>query len=261
MKRTLLALMVLLASYASYASYAQLEIKDFIKSVNWHDTETALITKFFENIEPTEKYVWEDEEAESNFRFKKLNVCGCPISKSYIRVKQDSRLIFRINLIVLDDEADIAKSRDLKELLTETLGKPYVSGEEKDIWLFDDCKVEATFLDLSNVLTPEVEKYTYAVSIEPLHTYYVDWTKAIVESNNAHSPIVQIECFKIDNEDNVYIKEVGKEVIVKEKVKLLPTPKGDVITFDGGMFCHRAKDDDIVYIKYGQAVTYPIVKK
>lgn len=258
MKRTLLALMVLLASYASYA---QLEIKDFIKSVNWHDTETALITKFFENIEPTEKYVWESEGAESNFRFKELNVCGYPISKSYIRVKQDSRLIFRINLIVLDDEADIAKSRDLKELLTETLGKPYVSGEEKDIWLFDDCKVEATFLDLSNVLTPEVEKYTYAVSIEPIHTYYVDWTKAIVESNNAHSPITQIEYFRTDNDRNVYVKEVGQQEIIKEKQKLLPTPKGLVVVFDGGMFCFRQKEQDIVYMKYGMATTYPIVNK
>lgn len=258
MKRTLFALMAL---FASYVSYAQMEIMDFIESVNWHDTETALIAKLFENIEPTEKYVWKDEGAESNFRFKELNVCGYPISKSYIRVKQDGRLIFRINLIVLDDEADIAKSRDLKELLTETLGKPYVSGEEKNIWLFDDCKVEATFLDLSNVLTPEVEKYTYAVSIEPMHTYYVDWTKAVVESNNAHSPIIQIEYFRTDNDHNVYIKEVDKQEMIKEKEKLLPTPKGLVVVFDGGMFCFRQKEQDIVYMKYGMATTYPIVNK
>lgn len=258
MKRTLFALMAL---FASYVSYAQMEIKDFIESVNWHDTETALIAKFFENIEPTEKYVWEDEEAESNFRFKKLDICGYPVSKSYIRVKQDSRLIFRVNLIVLDNETDIAKFRDLKGLLAETLGKPYVSGEEKDIWLCDDYKVEATFLDLSNVLTPEVEKYTYAVSIEPIHTYYVDWTKAIVESNNAHSPITQIEYFRTDNDRNVYVKEVGQQEIIKEKQKLLPTPKGLVVVFDGGMFCFRQKGQDIVYMKYGMATTYPIVNK
>lgn len=258
MKRTLFALMAL---FVSYASYAQMEIKDFVESVNWHGTETELITKFFENIEPTEKYVWEDEGTESNFKFKKMNVCGCSISKSYIRVKQDDRSIFRVNLIVLHDETDITKFHNLKGLLAKTLGKPYVSEEEKDVWLFDDYKVEATFLDLSNVLTPEIEKYTYAVRIEPIHTYYVDWTKAIVESNNAHSPIVQIEYFRIDNDDNVYIKEVSQQEVMKEKQKTLPTPKGRVVVFDGGMFCHRPSEQDVVYMKYGMAITYPIVKK
>ena len=117
------------------------------------------------------------------------------------------------------------------------------------------------FLDLSNVLTPEVEKYTYAVSIEPMHTYYVDWTKAVVESNNAHSPITQIEYFRTDNDHNVYVKEVDKQETMKEKQKLLQTPKGLVVVFDGGMFCFRQKERDIVFMKYGMATTYPIVNK
>lgn len=258
MKHTLLALIAL---FASYASYAQVELKEFIKTADWHNTEKELITKFSANIEQTKKYVWEEEGVESNYMLKNVTICGYPISKSYIRVKQDNKLIFRVNLIVLDNETDISKYRDLKELLVKTLGGPYASEEESSVWLFDDCKVQATFMDMSNVLTPEIEKYIYAINIEPVQSYFVDWTKAIVESNNAHSPITQIEYFRTDNELNVYIKEVGKQEAMKEKQKLMQTPKGRVVVFDGGMFCFRHEEQDIVYMKYGMATTYPIVNK
>lgn len=258
MKRTLLALMAL---FASYVSYAQVELKEFIKTTDWHNTEKELVAKFSANIEQTKKYVWEDEGVESNYKFTNMSVCGYPISKSYIRVKQDNGLIFRVNLIVLDNETDISKYSDLKELLVKTLGKPHTSEEESSVWLFDDCKVQATFMDMSNVLTPEIEKYIYAINIEPVQTYFVDWTKAIVESNNAHSPIAQVEYFRTDNDNNVYIKEVGKQEAMKEKQKLMQTPKGRVVVFDGGMFCFRPTENDIVYMKSGMATTYPLVNK
>ena len=56
-------------------------------------------------------------------------------------------------------------------------------------------------------MTKEVEEYAYAINVEPLQTVYVDWTNAIVESNDARSTIPQIEYFRIDNENNIYIKE------------------------------------------------------
>ena len=115
-------------------------------------------------------------------------------------------------------------------------------------------------MDVSNVLTEEIEKYIYVINIEPIYTYFVDWTKAIVESNNARSPITQIEYFRTDNDCNVYIKEINKEEIIKERDKSISTPKGEVITFDGGMFCYRPTENDVVYIKSGFTVTYPIRK-
>ena len=48
--------------------------------------------------------------------------------------------------------------------------------------------------------------------------------------------------------------------MIKEKDKSISTPKGEVITFDGGMFCYRPTENDVVYIKSGFAVTYPIRK-
>ena len=38
----------------------------------------------------------------------------------------------------------------------------------------------------------------------------------------------------------------------------MPTPKGDVIIFEGGVFCYKEQDSDIVYMTQRLAVRYPI---
>ena len=48
-------------------------------------------------------------------------------------------------------------------------------------------------------------------------------------------------------------------ILINNCDKIIPTPKGDVIVFNGGMFCFRKEDNDIVYMKQGLAVTYPII--
>jgi hypothetical protein len=40
--------------------------------------------------------------------------------------------------------------------------------------------------------------------------------------------------------------------------KVFPSPKGKILSYDGGMFCYREDNNDIVYIEQGLAVTYPI---
>lgn len=237
----------------------QTSLNEILKNINWPCTETALVKSLQKNVTPTKQNTWESENTESNYCFKGVTIGGFPIAKSYIRVKQDSKELFRLNFIVLNDETDLTLYPKVEADLIKQFGSP-IKTEEKSIWTFDNYKIEAFFTDISNVMTKEIEKYFYAVNVEPIRTYHVDWTKAIVESNNARSTIPQVEFFRIDNDNNIYVKEKDTKETLKEKNKILPTPKGDVITFDGGMFCYRPLDNDIVFIKSGMAVTYPITK-
>ena len=129
------------------------------------------------------------------------------------------------------------------------------------IWTFDDYIMEAQYSDISNVSTEEVERYYYSISIEPITTYYVDWKKADVEHNEYNKSIPKMEYFRVDNEQNVYIKEVGKAERKVTKERTYDTPKGEIISYDGGMFCYRAADNDVVHMEESLAVVYPVVVK
>ncbi len=246
-----------------HLAFCQMEFKDIIKKINWPCTEQELVQKLGQNITPAKQEVWEFENTESNYRFNNVSVMGLPITNSFIRVNRDNKVLFRLNFNVLIDETDHTIYPQIDKYLEKLYGAPTIriedNAEKKHIWAFEKYCIISSFMDISNVLTTEIEKYLYSIKVEPLRTFYVDWTKAIVESNNARIPITQIEYFRTDNDDNVYIKEVGKNEIVKEKNKCIPTPKGNVITFEDGMFCFRATDNDIVYIKSGFAVTYPLI--
>lgn len=246
-------------SFTSLPIWGQTNLSEILKNISWPCTEATLVKSLQKNITPTPKNTWESENTESNYCFKGVSIGGFPIAKSYIRVKQDSKELFRLNFIVLYDETDLTLYPKVEADLVKQFGTP-IKTEEESIWSFEKYKIEASFTDISNVMTKEIEKYVYAVNVEPIRTYHVDWTKAIVESNNARSTIPQIEYFRIDNDKNVYIKEKGTKETLKEKNRIMPTPKGDVITFEGGMFCYRPSDNDIVYIKSGMAITYPIRK-
>ena len=237
----------------------QTSLNEILKNIDWPCTEATLVKSLQKNVTPTKQNTWESENTESNYCFKGVSIGGFPIAKSYIRIKQDSKELFRLNFIVLYDETDLTLYPKVETDLVKQFGTP-IKTEEESIWTFEKYKIEASFTDISNVMTEEIEKYVYAVNVEPIRTYHVDWTKAIVESNNARSTIPQIEYFRIDNDKNVYIKEKGTKETLKEKNRIMPTPKGDVITFEGGMFCYRPSDNDIVYIKSGMAITYPIRK-
>lgn len=249
---------LLLICLISLPAWGQTNLNEILKRINWPCTEASLVNALQKNITPTQQNTWESENTESNYCFKGVSIGGFPIAKSYIRVKQDSKELFRLNFIVLHNETNLTLYPKVEADLVKQFGTP-IKTEEKSIWAFDKYKIEAFFTDISNVMTEEIEKYFYAVNVEPIKTFHVDWTKAIVESNNARSTIPQIEHFRIDHDNNVYVKEKGSDEVMKEKNRILPTPKGDVITFDGGMFCYRPSDNDIAYIKSGIAITYPII--
>lgn len=236
-------------------SFAQDNFKQIVEKIDWEGTESDVVYALRNNIEKSKHEEWEFENTESNYSLTNVTIASIPVVKSFIRVNRDNKKIYRINLVFLDEETNLNIYHRIENYLHRNFG---TSRSLK--WFFDNYTMEASFLDLSDVTTKEIEEYSYVISLEPIKTFYVNWEKAIVESNNSRNTIPQIEYFRIDNEKSVYIKERNKEQIVMKCDKIIPTPKGNIIVFNGGMFCHRQQDNDIVYIKNGFAVSYPISK-
>lgn len=246
----------LLLIFISLSSYAQDNFKQVVEKVDWKGTETDIVYSLHNYIEKSKHEEWDFENTESNYSFKNISIAGLPVIKSFIRVDKDNKKLYRLNFVFLHEETDLTIYPKIEDYLQKHFG---ISDNLK--WVFDDFIMEASFLDLSNVMTKEIEEYSYVISLEPIHTFYVNWEKAIVESNNSRNTIPQIELFRIDNQNNVYIKEKSNELVTMKCDKIIPTPKGKVVVFNGGMFCYRKEDNDIVYIKNGFAVSYPICNK
>ena len=254
---------------ASFSASKALEdasdFKGLISTINWHWTERQFTTALGNKIVKDTRETWDSENSESNYCFNNATVCGIPLAQSYVRVNQDTKKLFRVNFIVLKDETDLSLAKKIDTKLIKEFGQPRFTEKEKSrnsmTWVFDEYIMTAIFSDLSNVMTEEIEKYYYAINIEPITTYFVDWKKANVEQNGHNRAIPQIEYFRVDNEQNVYIKEIGKAEKKVEKEKTYDTPKGEIISYDGGMFCYRAGDNDVVHIEDSLAVVYPVVAK
>lgn len=250
------------------ASKALDDASDFsslIKPINWHWTESQFVNALGSKVIADNHEEWDSENSESNYCFNNVTVCGIPLAMSYIRVNQDTKKLFRVNFIVLHDESDLTLYPKIDSKLIKEFGQPFISEKEKDSssmwWISDDYIMEAQFSDISNVMTEEIERYYYSISIEPVTTYYVDWKKANIEQNTHNKSIPQIEYFRVDNDQNVYIKEIGKRERKVIKEKTFDTPKGEIISYDGGMFCYRPAENDVVHMEESLAVIYPVVKK
>jgi hypothetical protein len=219
-------------------------------------------------IEPIEQEVWENEKTESNYRFKGISVAGYPVKTSYVRVKQATKELYRVNLIILNDEDEVSHYHAVKDELIRQFGAPAfdlyskepdpVLHENKTIWLTENYKVEAIQIDLSNRST-NVLRYMYAINVEPLVTYRVDASKAQVILNDDHRQVPKFECFRIDVENNIYVKEHKIAEVIHNCQKTIPSPKGKVISFNDGMFCYRPADKDVLYILNRFVVSYPVV--
>ena len=188
-------------------AFSQTNFKEFINSINWNETESEFVYKFHDILQNSKREVWESENSESNYCFKDLKIANIPIKKSYIRVNRNNKEIFRLNFIILDKETDLSLYSNIESSLIRDFGIP-IKSQNDLIWTFEHYKMISTFFDFSNRLTPEIEEYTYTVNIEPIQTFYVDWSKGIVTSNNNNHPIPQIEYFRTDNDNNVFYKEV-----------------------------------------------------
>lgn len=241
------------------------DFKNLIAPINWHWTERQFVNALGNKVVKDKREEWDSENSESNYCFNDVTVCGIPLALSYIRVNQDTKKLFRVNFIVLEDETDLSLYPKIDAKLTQEFGQPQFTEKTKSsssmTWVFDDFVMEAQYYDISNVMTEEVEKYFYSISIEPVTTYHVDWKKADVEHNEYNKSIPKMVYFRVDNDQNVYIKEVGKAERKVEKERTYDTPKGEIISYDGGMFCYRPADNDVVHMEESLAVVYPVVVK
>lgn len=255
-----------IASFSASKALADAsDFKTLIADVNWHWTESQFVNALGNKVVKDKREEWDSENSESNYCFNEVTVCGIPLALSYIRVNQDTKKLFRVNFIVLEDETDLSLYPKIDAKLTQEFGHPQFTEKTKSsssmTWVFDDFIMEAQFYDISNVMTEEVEKYFYSISIEPVTTYHVDWKKADVEHNEYNKSIPKMEYFRVDNDQNVYIKEVGKAERKVEKERTYDTPKGEIISYDGGMFCYRPADNDVVHMEESLAVVYPVVAR
>lgn len=95
--RTILSLLFLAFSINCYS---QVSLKNMLDKVDWHGTESGLVYRLKEFIEPMDREVWKSEKTESNYRFKGILVAGYPVEISYVRVRQSTKELYRINLII-----------------------------------------------------------------------------------------------------------------------------------------------------------------
>ena len=252
-----------IASFSASKALADAsDFSSFIAPINWKWTENQFVNALGSKVVKDKHEEWDSENSESNYCFNDVTVCGIPLAMSYIRVNQDTKKLFRLNFIVLYDESDLSLYPKIDANLIKEFGQPDFKENgvrsTSMIWTFDDYIMEAQYSDIS---TEEVERYYYSISIEPITTYYVDWKKADVEHNEYNKSIPKMEYFRVDNDQNVYIKEVGKAEKKVEKERTYDTPKGEIISYDGGMFCYRPADNDVVHMEESLAVVYPVVVK
>jgi hypothetical protein len=244
----------------SINSYSQIDFFNCINSINWHGTESELINRFPNNVIKVSHNEWKSENSSSDYSMTNINFGQFIIKDAAIRVNKTNRKLFRINFIVFDEITDVSLCHTASKLLTDSLGTPVSKTDEEGLssfykieWLCKDCLVRSTQIVNSK------NKYSLVVSVEPIDSYYVDCNNVTIEINENKIPTPLIETFILDNEESIFIRMKGGIISKKEKTKKMNTPKGEVIVFDGGMFCYRKEDNDVVYIRERFVACYPIV--
>ena len=257
-------LFVLVLSVISFNTMsAQTDFFKLLKKIDFSGTESEFVYNMHEYIEHCTKSEWDAENTECNYKFKDVTVAGHNIVDSNIRVNRQSKKLYRLNLIVNLDVKDTLCYHHLRTFLDKEFGsnpielRDYSSILNKtDIfltWFNDNSLITLTRFEFKN------QTYSTVISLEPVTTYHVDPNKIVVEYNKYGSDIPNISYFRVDNDNNVYIKEKDKKEYKLEKVKETMSPKGNVIKLqNGNMFCYRSNEKDIVLIKKGLLIRYSV---
>lgn len=149
------------------------DFKNLISGIDWQWTESQLVDYLGYKVQRQETDIWEQEHTISRYAFNGVTVCGIPLANSNIRVNQYTKKLFRLNFIVLDDATDLTIYPKIEKALIAEFGQPTQTVKEersKDlIWVFDNYRIEASYMDMSNVMTTAVEKYAYIISVEPIN--------------------------------------------------------------------------------------------
>ena len=149
--------------------------KDFnnlISGINWRWTESQLVDYLGYKVKRQETDIWEEEHTISRYAFSGVTVCGIPLADSNIRVNQYTKKLFRLNFIVLMDATDLTIYPKIDKSLIAEFGQPTQTIKEERgtdlIWVFDNYRIKASYMDMSNVMTTTVEEYAYIISVEPI---------------------------------------------------------------------------------------------
>lgn len=247
----------LILSSIFLSAYSQSDFKQIIEKVNWKGTEADMVNSLSKYIVKSDHSEWKYENTESNYSFKDVSILDIPVKQSYIRVKKEDKKIYRLNFIFLYNETDLSLYHKIEEYLIKNFGT-----SDNLVWFFDNYKVEANFLDISDARTSKVENYCYSINVEPIKTFYVDWENATINTMSVIKEIPRINCFRIDNENNVYISEYNKGTIKESCVEKFTNSKGgDVFMLESGSrFAYSKEDNTIHYSRQGYII-YPIVRK
>jgi len=250
-------IVILLLSSIFLSVYSQNDFKHIIEQVNWQGTETDIVNTLNKYIEKSEHNEWKSESSESNYCFKNVSILDIPVKLSYIRVNEESKKIYRLNFIFLYYEKDLSLYRKIEKYLIENFGE-----SDNLVWFFDNYKMEAELIDISDARTPKIEQYIYTISLEPIRTFYVDWEKATINTMSIIKEIPKIKYFRIDNESNIYICEYNKMPIMESCVEKFTNSKGgDVFVLESGSrFAYSEKDSTIHYSRQGYII-YPIIRR
>lgn len=257
MKRFLL----LFALWLPVFSNAQIGFKQLLDGIVWSGTEKQMLSKYGKYATKVSHEEWDDEGSCSDYTFRNVKLGGFIINQAPIRVEKETKKLYRVNFIVYEDSKNANLSKTVDRHLVALFGTPISTEDDEGIgvistyhkeWLTNKYKVR------SNLFVFNGDTYLYTISVEPIEYYPVDYTKAKVEHNGYGIAVPKIVSFKVDNVGNVYIRKEGGIEVKKKFENIHDTPKGEVIVFDGGMFCYRETDNDVVYMQNSFAATYPL---
>lgn len=157
-----------------FNSFAQMSLKTFVCLIDWDATEAQFVYDFHTYIIPSEHEVWEEENSESNFSIKKILVGNHEVKKSYIRVSQKDKKLFRINLIMVDNGKDANIPKEIIDTMVNDFGQSLKIEEERSnfislittrmVWETYDYKIHLiywNYLDNQQDLVISLEPYSY----------------------------------------------------------------------------------------------------
>ena len=242
---------------------AQTNFFILLKQINLNCTESDFAYKMHKYIEPCAKTEWEEENTECNFKFKDVSVVGQDIINSNIRVNRQTKKLYRLNLIVNDNVTDTLSYHYIRTFLDNQYGSNTIERRQYSN-ILNTTDIFSTWLNDSNLITLtrfefKSRSYSTIISVEPITTYHVDHQKLFVDYNKYDLDIPIISYFRLDNDNNVYVKEKDKKEYKLEKVKESVSPKGNIIKLQNGdLFCYRNSDKDIVFIREGLVIRYMV---
>ncbi len=141
-------------------SQTTLSIKELVNGINWEWTESQFIYAFHPYIQAVRHTEWNSENSKCDFGLKNITIGDNIIEKSDIRVKRNSNKLYRIVLIVFEEETDITKIQKINDSLINEFGEPTKKTEERS--------------QITNFVTTEIYWETFDYTVQTYHWNTID---------------------------------------------------------------------------------------